>query len=180
MDLEGSVYLYTLAQLSMAFVAFSTISIVVRVGMGAMLSRSHVLLVRLYIELGFMAITFSMLPMLLAGFGLAHATVWRVSQICGCAVGAWWMLIYPRRHHAATAKPMPRFVYVEYFIGWSALVYGLANAAGYPTAPSFGPYAVLATWVFVLAAAMFLLTMNAFLRPRETSDQKDAGSKQNP
>jgi len=112
-ELEGSLYLYTLAQLSMAFVAFSTIAIVVRVGMGAGLSRAHVLLVRLYIELGFMAITFSMLPMLLEGFGLAHTTVWRIAQTSGCVVGGWWMLIYPRRHHAATAKPMPRYVYVE-------------------------------------------------------------------
>ena len=172
MELAGSAYLYALAQLAMAFVAFSTIVIVVRLGMGATLSKAHFLLIRLYIELGFMATAYSMLPMLLASLGLSHIEVWRASGLITGVLGSWWMLIYPRRHHAATSRPMARFVYVEYIIGWIVVIYGIANVVGYPLEPYVGPYAVGATWTLLLAALMFLLTMDVFLRPKLGMDDQ--------
>lgn len=173
MELAGSTYLYTLAALSMAFVAFSTIAIVVRLAMGATLSKGHFLLIHLYLELGFMATAFSMLPMLLASLGLAHTEVWRISGGISLIPSLWWMLVYPRRHHAATTRPMPTFVLVEYFIGWLVVTYGIFNVVGYPHEPYIGPYAVAATWTLVLAALMFLLTVDTFLRPNEARESHD-------
>ena len=173
MELAGSAYLYALAQISIAFVAFSTIVIVVRLGMGAALSKSHLLLIRLYIELGFMATAFSMLPMLLATLGWSHTAVWRASQILSLIVSGWWILIYPKRHRASTSKPMPRFVHIEYVIGLLVGLYGWANAIGYPYEPYVGPYAVGVTWALVLAGLMFLLTMNVFLRSNATKDNQE-------
>jgi hypothetical protein len=171
MDLTGSTYLYALAQLSMAFVAFSTIVIVVRSALGETISKSHLLLTRLYIELGLAATGFSMLPMLLTDFGWPHDTVWRVSGAMASVTGAYWMLIYPWRHHAATSRPMPGFVYVEYLIGWAVTLYGAANAIGYPIEPYAAPYLLMTTWTLVLASAMFLLTMHVFLRPEAEKDK---------
>lgn len=170
MELAGSTYLYTLALLGMAFVAFSTIAIVVRLGMGATLSKSHLLLIRLYIELGFMATGFSMLPMLLANLEWPHTIIWRISSAIAVMLSAWWMLLYPKRHHASTSRPMPKFVYIEYSIGWLVGLYMIANVVGYPHEPYIGPYTVGVTWILVLAALMFLLTMNVFLRPNVPKD----------
>jgi hypothetical protein len=71
MELPGSAYLYTLATLSMTFVGFCAIVIVLRQTAGKELSGWHVVLTRLYIESGFWAAAFCMLPSLLALHGLS-------------------------------------------------------------------------------------------------------------
>ncbi len=173
MELAGSTYLYTLAQLSMAFVAFSTIVVVFRLGMGATLSKAHLLVIRLYIELGLMATGFSMLPMLLAVIGWPHATVWRISSVIGVMVGSWWLLVFPRRHHASTSRPMPKFVYVQYLISWIVILYLFTNVVGYPFEPFIGPNALATTWMLVSATLTYSLTMVGFLQSNVTKDLQE-------
>src|SRR5215470_12459262 len=107
MELPGAPYLYTLATLSMTFVGFCAIVIVLRQTIGKEMSGWHVVLTRLYIETGFWAAAFSMLPPLLALCGLPHATVWRVCSVLIAVVMVGYGAAYPRRRRRMTVDPVP-------------------------------------------------------------------------
>ena len=71
MELPGSGYFFALAALSMAFVGFSAIVVVLRQGTGRALSKLHVLFTKLFVELGLMATAFAMLSPTLAICGIS-------------------------------------------------------------------------------------------------------------
>jgi hypothetical protein len=102
MELNGSVYLYTLATLAMTFVGFCAIVLVFRQSMGAQSSAFHRYASHIYIELGFMSAAFAMLAPLMATGGLAHDQVWRASSaliVVALALHTFSIL----KHHAHAA-----------------------------------------------------------------------------
>jgi hypothetical protein len=70
--------MYALASFSMTFV--SAIVIVLRQTAGRELPGWHMILTRLYVESGFWAAAFCMLPSLLALYGISHPIVLRSSS----------------------------------------------------------------------------------------------------
>jgi hypothetical protein len=75
MELPGSGYFYALAALAMAFVGFTSIVVVVRQGTGKELSKFHILLTKLFVELGLMATAFAMLAPTLSICGISETLV---------------------------------------------------------------------------------------------------------
>lgn len=59
MDLPGTAYLYTLAALSVTFVGFSALAIILRQTFGGEMSRLDILITRIFIQLGFIVVAAS-------------------------------------------------------------------------------------------------------------------------
>lgn len=179
MELTGSSYLLALASTGMAFVAFSTIVIVVRASMGGELSKSHLLVTRFYIELGFQGIAMSLLPLLLWTLAWPESLIWRVSSLASASLGAFWMVSAYRRQGAVASRPKSKFVRFNDLIGWSIVAYQLSNVIGVPIEPWIGPHAVTISWQLVLSGLMFLHSWDAFFRPseRKTRDESSKNGK---
>lgn len=171
MELRGAAYLYTLATLSMTFVGFCAIVIVLRQTIGKELSGWHVVLMRLYIESGFWAAAFSMLPPLLALCGLSDAAVWRTASIVIAAVMVGYAAAYPQRRRAMTAElvPLRRWLPIV-TVSLLVIVSLLCNAAGLPFEPGVAPIAIAATWTLACGAGIFLLALTSFWQASETPD----------
>lgn len=179
MELTGSSYLLALASTGIAFVAFSTIVIVVRSSMGGELSKSHLLVTRFYIELGFQVIAMSLLPLLLWTLAWPEQLIWRVSSLASGSLGAFWMLSAYRRQGAVASRPKSKFVRLNDLIGWSIVAYQLSNVIGVPIEPWIGPHAVTISWQLVLSGLMFLHSWDAFFRPsaRKTREETSKNGK---
>lgn len=163
MELPGSAYLYTLATLSMTFVGFCAIVIVLRQTIGKELSGWHVVLMRLYIETGFWAAAFSMLPALLALSGLPQVVVWRSASIVIALVMVGYAAAYPQRRRAMTAEPVPLRRWLPIVaVSLVVIVSLLCNAAGVPFETGAAPVAIAATWTLACGAGIFLLALTAF------------------
>jgi hypothetical protein len=171
MELPGAAYLYTLATLSMTFVGFCAIVIVLRQTIGKELSGWHVVLMRLYIETGFWAAAFSMLPALLALCGLPQAAVWRTASIVIAVVMVAYAAAYPRRRRAMTAEPVPLRRWLPIVtVSLLVIVSLLCNAAGVPFESGVAPVAIAATWTLACGAGIFLLALTAFWQASKTPD----------
>jgi hypothetical protein len=72
MELPGSGLFYALAALSMAFVSFTSIVVVLRQATGKPFSPLHILFTRLFCEMGLMATAFAMLAPVLAICGVSE------------------------------------------------------------------------------------------------------------
>jgi hypothetical protein len=163
MDLPGSAYLYTLATLSMTFVGFCAIAIVLRQSIGAEMSGWHIVLTRLYIESGLWAAAFSMLAPLLALCGLTAPTVFRVSS----GIIALSMLVYGATYARRRRLMMTERIPVRRWLGVTAgsllvIVGLLSNAAGLPFAEGVAPIAIAATWTLGCGAVIFMLALDTF------------------
>ncbi len=73
--MEGSEYLYTIAEVSIAIVGFSAVVVVFRNRGEQALSRLELRLISFMIERGFAALFLSLLPVLLAHLGLPGVRV---------------------------------------------------------------------------------------------------------
>ena len=80
MDHLVSDYFLNLAQVSIGFVAFSTIAVVLREMMGKPLDAYQTLLVRFVIECGLAATIYALGAVLLAIVGFTPPTLWRVGS----------------------------------------------------------------------------------------------------
>jgi purine-cytosine permease-like protein len=113
MELPGWEYFYSLAALSLAFAGFTSIVVVLRQGTGKPLSQFHLLLTRLFIELGLMATAFAILAPTLAICGIRQIMVWQISSAIMLVILVPWLIAYPFRRKAAAPKErMPLRVYI--------------------------------------------------------------------
>lgn len=163
MDLPGSAYLYTLATLSMTFVGFCAIVIVLRQTAAKELSGWHIVLTRLFIESGFFAAAFCMLPCLLALCGLSQPTVWRASSVMIALVMITYGAAYPTRRRAMVTETLPSRRWLVIAAISTLVIAGLlGNAAGVPYEPGIAPVAVAATWTLACGAVIFVVALDAF------------------
>jgi len=160
MELPGSNYLLTVAVISITFVAFSTIVVVLRQAQGAGLTEYENVLLRMFLVSGLIATVFSLIPPLLGLFGITPIWVWRVSSLAFALVMIWRGIYFRRRQSRFERRRLIDFLYVIY----SVVILGLLiNALGTFIEPSAGLYALGATWMLVNAIIVFILTLYRFL-----------------
>ncbi len=165
MELPGSGYFFALATLSMAFVGFTSIVVVLHQGTGKPLSPFHVLITNLFVELGLMATAFAMLAPTLALCGIRELLVWQISSAIMLAVLVPWLVIYPiRRRAAAPDEALPLRWYIMTVLGAVAIVALGLNVAGSAINPGPAPLAITTVYVLSYASVSFLRTYSAFLR----------------
>lgn len=164
MELQGSGYFYTLAQLSMAFVGFGAIVIALRQSTGKSFSEFHVFLTRVFIESGLMATAFAMLGSTLALTGIKEVLVWRIASTIMFVVLLPWVIAYPIRRKIALTSKAPLRVYAMFFLGLAAAAALALNATGWLIDPNPFPLALATIYVLVFATVAFLFTYTLFLR----------------
>ena len=165
MELPGSAYMYTLASLSMTFVGFSAIVIVLRQTAGRELSGWHLVLTRLYVESGFWAAAFCMLPSLLALYGMSQPSVLRASSGVIALVMITYGATYRIRRRFMVREKVPLRRWVPVVAVSTLVVVGLiGNAVGVPYEPGIAPIALAASWTLACGAAIFLAAFDAFWR----------------
>ncbi len=169
MEVPGSNYLLSIAALSMAFVSFSTIVVVLRQVLGEPLSPYLISLVRLFIEGGLTATALSLLPPLLGLLGIALPVVWRLSSAIMAVIFVKLDILYILRRRQVQPGPLPLRIYVNNSVS-VVVIAGLAlNALGTLFELNVGPYALAVTWVLIQGELIFIETLDAFLeRPPET------------
>src|SRR5215469_4611276 len=116
MELPGSGYLYALATIAVTFVGFSALLLVFRQTAGGATTRydSHFLLA--FVQVGFIVAGGSMLPPLLALFGLPEFVVWRASSLVAAIPIMLFVATVPRRRRAVVGGPAPFFVRLLLFL----------------------------------------------------------------
>ena len=99
-----------MAVLGMTFIGFSAIVMQLRQTLGRELRTFDVLFAHVYMEFGLIITVGSMLPPLLAFWGLTPAIVWRVSSgLVGLPLVV-FALTYPRRRRVASDEPTASYV----------------------------------------------------------------------
>ena len=159
MELSGSGYLYTLAVVAMTFVGFCAIVLAFR--HTTRTSPTNVLHSHIYIELGFSAAGFAMLPPLLATFELSPPIIWRSSSLIIAIILIIQTCFFVIRVLKVTGR-----LYLRMWINWGITIILaiilLVNAAGSLFEPQLGPIALAATWRLFHAAEVFMLTFEGF------------------
>ena len=169
MNIEVARYLLALAALSLSFVGFSTIVVALRQALGSSLTAFHVLLVRLFIESGFLVTVFSLLPPMLDAAGLDAASNWRLSS----AVAFLFTMVYfgsytRRRRRTPGAGRTPVRIYVNATIMGVANIGLILNVGGWLFTPNGAPYIIALTWLLVQSGLTFIQTLYLFLNPSPT------------
>jgi hydrogenase-4 membrane subunit HyfE len=165
MELAGASYFYALAALSMAFVGFTSIVVVLHQGTGKPLSPFQVLITRLFAELGLMATAFAMLAPTLAIGGLRESLVWQISSAIMLAVLVPWLVTYPKRRKAAApGQKFPLRGHIMNSLGALAVLALCLNLVGSPINPSPAPLAMATVYVLSYASVSFFWTYASFLR----------------
>jgi hypothetical protein len=163
MDLPGTAYLYTLAALSVTFVGFSALVVVLRQSFGGEMSRLDILITRIFIQLGFIVVAGAMLPPLLFLFQWPESTIWRAASLVPALPSFLFAVTYPSRRFAATGMVTPFIVWIDILILLIASAVLFCNALGLGFHPAPGPFAAGLTIILFLAGFAFLQAMNTIL-----------------
>jgi len=174
-EFPGSTYLYALAFVAAMFVGFSSIVVVIRQTIGVPLSRFQVLLARTDIELGFLVVGLSLLPMLLNLLSLPHSLALRGSSAAAALVLVLWLGFFAYRHRKATSAPLPRLAWLHLMLAVAVIIVLAVNASGYPSEPQVGLYALALSYVLAEAVDTFLHSTNVMLRQSKTGPAADGG-----
>ncbi len=147
--------LSTTAEVSVAFVGFSALIGVFRGSPG----RLGELRMMFMIDLGLIALVFSLLPHVFAHFGVSLQLIWRISS---GLLGAAFMLEIVRLVLEIRKLPgeglQPEAPRTAWVLASGVVLVGLAlavNAIGWPSAPSFSVYFLGIFWLLLNAAIIF-------------------------
>jgi hypothetical protein len=172
MELPGSDYFYNLAELSVTFVGFSTVAIVLRQTFGGEMSRLDILITRIFIQLGFIVVAGAMLPPLLFFFDWPLVLIWRTASIAAAIPTFLFAVTYPARRYAASGVPTPVFIWIDLVILVAATLVLFCNALGFGFEPGAGPHAAGLTMILFLAGFGYLQALNTLLAHHLNSSDK--------
>ena len=164
MELPGATYLYTLATLSVTFVGFSALVILVRQAFGGELSKLEILITRIFIQLGFLVTAGSMLPPLLALFGWPESRIWRVASLVTSIPVFIFAVTYPSRRRRASGVATPIAIWADVIVLTAITIMLFFSAFGIGVRAGAGPYAGSLTFVLCIAGYAFLQALNLLLR----------------
>lgn len=157
---SGSTYLYALAAVSITFVGFSALLVIFRQARGEAMTRYESYFLLSFIQPGFIVTGGSLLPSVLALYGLPAPTVWRVSSVIMAIPIVLFVATLPGRRRAATAAPLPRYVQVLSLFQLLIAFYLVSNAFGAPTPIAVGPYAAAMTGLLFSTAIAYVIALS--------------------
>ncbi len=164
MDSLDVTYLVAIATISITFVGFSSVVVVFRQTQGNRLDNLHIFLVRFFIEMGLIVAGFSLLPLLLAVWGLPVATLWRFASAAYAIAHLMYIRVLFRRRAQYTSGSFSlRSNFLPILISVVVDVGLILNAVGWPADPTMGPYALAITWGLMVAGIFFVQTISTFV-----------------
>ena len=153
---DASGYLYAMAAVGMSFAGLSVLTMILGQMLGGQMNKFDGFVARSWVQLGFMITLGSILPPLLALFGVSTPVVWRISSGLMAVILGWWALTFPRRRRAAKPTPLPLQV-VTFCAAMDLVALVLAaNAVAGPVESLQGVYAASITAILIGAAMLFL------------------------
>jgi hypothetical protein len=164
MELEGSTFLSTLAQVAISFIGFCAIVIAIRQTTGAPLTSLQILITRTLIEHGFFVVAFSLLPLLLHLAAIERLNVWAVPSALAGIICIYWNLRYPFKYKKVRPTPMPKHIWFNIVVSVIGGVVLLLNAGGYWGLPKMAPYVIVLAWIAFQGADIFMFSLHAFIR----------------
>lgn len=168
MELPGSAYLYALATVSITFVGFSALLLVFRQAMRHAMTRYESYFMLTFIQSGFIVTAGSLLPLLLALYGLSQRAVWRVSSIIMAIPIFVFVVTLPGRRRAASQKAMPMYVGFLLLLQLLTVPYLVLNALGEPMQSGIAPYATAMSGILFTSGIAYVLALAAALREPPT------------
>jgi hypothetical protein len=156
-------YLYTVAEVSVAFIGFAAIVLAIRERTRGERSEFIRAANRLLVERGLAALFFSLAPMLLEHLGIVGSTAWR---LCSSALAVFFVytLVVSLRLHltVGTANAISDLNYwIRFALAAVVLVLQVLQALGLGLTPGPGWYLVGLTWLLVQAAMVFTAALTA-------------------
>jgi hypothetical protein len=112
----------------------------------------RVLLARTDIELGFIVVGLSLLPMLISLFNLPHSLVVRYSSVIAALVLALWLALFAHRYRKATSATLPISAWLHLALALAVVLALVGNASGYLPEPQVGLYALALSYVLASKA----------------------------
>ena len=112
MELEGSTYLYALATVSITFIGFSALLWIFRQTIGGGMTRYDGYFVISFILPGLIVVGGSLLPPLLALYGLQPEMVWRLSSGISSVPILLFVVTLPARRRKAVHEPIPFYIWL--------------------------------------------------------------------
>ena len=164
MDHLYSDYFLNLAQVSIGFVGFSTIAVVLREMIGTPLDRFQTLIVRYVIECGLAATIYALGAPLLAVIGLTPPLLWRIASAALGVFGLTYPIDYVYRRRRLKPGPLPSYAVTIFLVTSVVDAVLWLNALTPIFHFSVGPYAIGVTWLLAQAGLILLNTFSEFLR----------------
>jgi hypothetical protein len=164
-------FLVTIANLSLALIAFITIVVALRQMTGGGLSEFQLLVVKMFSVCGFSAMFFSLLPILLNYFGVPETWLWRFSNASLAAaivtIHTWY---FRRRKQIAPGRKFNLTNQINRAIMVIAVILLLVGTAGIFLATSIAPYAFGLVGLLFASASGFLRTLPDFIVVSESDN----------
>ena len=173
MDLPGASYFYTLAQIGITFSGFAALLMALRQMRGAAMSKFHLWVARSYIQSGLVTAMNAMTAPLLFALGLDLEMTWRAASaiIAGQAIAL--IMLAPKQWQSVTAMKVPARLKLQIASGLLINVILLANAVGYPFAPSGGVVMLAVSWNLFAFFLQFAESVSFFFESEEDAAKTD-------
>jgi hypothetical protein len=164
MELPGASYLYALATISITFVGFSALLLVVRGTIDGKMTGYDSYFTLSFMLAGFIVTAGGLLPQLLALYGMSQESIWRTSSTLMAGPVLLFVVTTPARRRAATKEAIPFYIWCLLFLQFLMGLYLLANAAGRPIEPGLAPYALAMTGMLFTTGIAYLIALGRALR----------------
>ena len=156
--------LYTLAALSVTFVGFSSLVIVLRQTMGGEMSKLDIFITRTFIQLGFLVAAGAMLPALLTQCQWREASVWRVASGVAAVPVLLFACTYPARRNVVAGVGTPILIWIDVMaMAGFGILLG-CNALGVMVATGPAPYLAALSGVLFVSGWAYLQSLNTLIR----------------
>jgi hypothetical protein len=172
-EITGAILLYTLAAMMVTFTGFFALLLSLRQAVGVELSQLDRLLAKTVVTHLFLVTWGSLLPPLLALYGIPDGWIWRISAVLFAVPMLIHLLTYPYRRRRADETLQSRTIYFVFVVLGSAslvgmLVYVLADLPHGPAAYITALLINFFTLAFVFVVALdYLLKQQPFKQPEK-------------
>ena len=169
MDLPGSGYFYTLAQVGIAFSGFAALLIAVRQMRGAGLSKFHLWVARSYVQSGLVTTMNALFAPLLFFLGVGERLTWQIASAFIAVQSLALLAMAPGQWRIAAGRPIELRLKVHIALGIVVNAALLLNAAGWPFAPNGGLVMLVISWNLFAFFLQFVESLRYFFE-EETGD----------
>jgi hypothetical protein len=137
METTGSAYLYALAQIAITFAGFTALFMMLRQTFGGTTTKYDLFVTRNYLFFSFLVVIGSMVPSLLAAFGIAQDLIWRLSSLAVAIPMGVFVVTYPSRRRRLVGAGFPLRVWPMQLILASAAIVLFFNGVAASNAGRF-------------------------------------------
>jgi hypothetical protein len=159
----ASLYLFTLATVSITFAGFAALTVILRQMLGSRLTEFDIFFVRTVLIRGFVVAGCALLPVLLALLELPNINIWRTSSLITAIVQGVFLGTWARRRRKATSVPVSKWSLANHIGQWVTAIYLLATATGIFLRATAGTFAAGLTAFMLFGFVAYLIAIQVLL-----------------